>query len=121
MNYNLKGTNLSITPEIREYLEKKLGALDKLLVEKDIVRADVELEFLRDEEKMYRAEVMLHDPHAKAPLRVEARAEALHGAIDLAEGELFAELSRAKKKRVHLLRRGAGQVKDILRGFRDRF
>ncbi len=51
MNYNLKGTNLQITPEIREYLEKKLGNLDKVLFEVETARADVELQYLRDEEK----------------------------------------------------------------------
>ncbi len=61
---------------------------------------------------------MLHSPHFKEPVRAEARAQTLHEAIDLVEGELFADLSRAKKKRVHLLRRGAGRVKDILRGLR---
>ena len=120
MNYNLKGTNLSVTPEIREYLEKKLASLDKLLADKDVVRADIELEFLPGEEKMHRAEIMLHDPHTKAPLRAEARAEMLHPAIDIAVAEIFAELTKAKKKRTHLLRRGAGQIKDIMRGFRDR-
>ncbi|HVV39119.1 MAG TPA: ribosome-associated translation inhibitor RaiA [Candidatus Paceibacterota bacterium] len=121
MNYNLKGTNLSITSEIREYLERKIGSLDKLLSDTDAARADIELEFLKDEEKMYRAEAMLHDPHTKVPMRAEARGTTLHEAIDMVAGELFSELSRAKKKRVHLLRRGAGHVKDIIRGFRDRF
>ncbi len=121
MNYNLKGTNLSITPEIREYLEKKLASLDKVVDERDAARADVELEYMQGEEKTYRAEVMLGEPHMRLSLRAEARGVALHEAIDLAVGDILGELTRAKKKRRHMLRRGAGKVKDILRGFRDRF
>ena len=121
MNYNLKGTNLSITPEIRDYLERKLAGLDKFIADKDAARADVELQYLPDEERMYRAEVMLSDPHMKASLRAQARGQTLHEAIDIATGEVSVELARAKKKHLHLLRRGSGKVKDILRGFRDRF
>ncbi len=121
MNYNLKGTDLELTSEIRAYLEKKLGSLEKFISDKEAARADVELHFSRGEEKTYRAEIMIHDPRLKAPLRAEARGQSLHEAIDLTVGELSGGLTRAKKKRLHNVRRGAAAVKDMLRGFRDRF
>ena len=121
MQYNLKGTNLSITPEIRDHVEKRLNALDKFIFDKDATRADVELEFLKGEEKMYRAEIMVHDPKLPKPMRVEVRRAALHEALDVASGELTTELTRAKKKRLHFFRQGGAKVKDIMRGFRDRF
>lgn len=121
MHYNLKGTELTITPEIRGYLEKKLDNLEKVIFHKDAVRVDVELEYSRDEEKTYRAEIMFFDTHLQAPLRVQVRGQTLHEVIDLVTGELFAELTRVKKKRLHLMRRGAAKVKDMLRGFRGRF
>jgi putative sigma-54 modulation protein len=117
MNYNLKGTELSITPEIREYLEKRLSSLDKFLTNKEAARADVELEFLPGEERFYRAEVTLHDPGQKSA-RAEARGGALHEAIDLVMGELSGELSRGKKKRLHIFRHSAVRVKEFLRGWR---
>ncbi|HWB34076.1 MAG TPA: ribosome-associated translation inhibitor RaiA [Candidatus Paceibacterota bacterium] len=120
MNYNLKGTDVHITDEIRSYVEKKLGGLDKFLSDVSAARADVELQYSRDEEKTYRAEVTLHAPEFAESLRAEARGAALHEAIDLVEGELFRELTKRKKKRIHILRRGAGKIKDILRGFGDR-
>lgn len=121
MNYNIKGTSIDITPELRGYVEKKIGALDKFVSNIDAARADVELHFASGEEKKYRAEIMLHDPVLPSPLRAEARGSAMHEAIDIAAGDLFQELTRNKKKRLHNLRRGAGKVKDFIRGFRDRF
>ena len=121
MHYNLKGTDVSITPEIRSYLEKKLQNLEKVIYHKDAVRADVELHYVRDEARVYRAEIMFHDVHLQAPLRVEARGQTLHEVIDVATGELFTDLTRAKKKRLHVMRRGAARVKDMLRGLRERF
>ena len=121
MRYNLKGTNLAITPEMREYLEKRLASLDKFLSDQGAARADVEFEYAIGEEKKHRAEFMIHNPGQGAPLRAEARGNTLHEAIDVAVGDVFRELTRAKKKRVHVVRRGAAKVKDIIRGFRDRF
>jgi ribosomal subunit interface protein len=118
MNYNIKGTDVPITDELCSYVEKKLATLDKFLSTIEAARADVELQFLVGEAKIFRAELMIRDPGMKAPLRAEARGQTLHEAIDLAIGELFTELTRAKKKRLHLVRRGAARVKDILRGFR---
>lgn len=121
MRYNLKGTDLQITPEIREYVEKRLASLDKFVGDLGAARADVELEYsaLWDGPK-YRAEMAYHEP-AHAPLRAEARGAQLHEAIDLAAAELFREMTRVKKKRLHLLRRGAARFKDFVRGFRNRF
>lgn len=120
MNYNIKGTELSITPELREYVEKRLMSLDKFLGDKDAARTDVELVFspLVDGPK-YRAELMVHDPGQKV-MRAEARGTALHEAIDLAAGELFGEMSRSKKKRLHVFRHSAVKVKEYLRGWRNK-
>lgn len=118
MNYNIKGTGLSITPESRDYVERRLGRLEGLLRDKDGARFDIELEYKESEEKMYRAEVMLGDPKLHRPLRAQARAATLHEAIDMVEDELFHELSRGKQKRLHHIRQGAKRAKDFLRGFR---
>jgi ribosomal subunit interface protein len=122
MHHNLKGTGIDISAEIRTYVEKRLAAIDKLLGE-GAARADVELQYLESEEKTYRAEFMLHyAPHGAADttLRATARGKTLSEAVDIATEELRLELSRAKKKHIHALRRGAGRVKEFLRGWRDR-
>ena len=96
LNYNLKGTGLSITPELRFYLDRKLEGIEKFLQEPSHV--DVELEY----------QEMRHGGHYRAELTIESAgsvyrasewAEALHPAIDSATNAVFGELRRKKKKR----------------------
>jgi ribosomal subunit interface protein len=120
MNYNIKGTGVSVTDELRAYVEKKLAHTDKFLGGDPAARADVEFEHapLRDGGK-YRAEFMV--PASGSVYRAERWGETLHEAIDLATGELVKEMRRTKKKQLHLVRRGGARIKDFVRGLRDRF
>jgi ribosomal subunit interface protein len=115
MHYNLKGTGVPVTDELRDYIEKKLSTLDKFVANNSGARTDVEVAYLASEEKQYRAELLLHD---KQQLRTTATGSTLHEAIDSAAGELAEELSRAKKKRLHTFRHNAFKVKEYLRGWR---
>jgi ribosomal subunit interface protein len=117
MEHNLKGTNLTLTEEIRSYIDKKLGSLDKFIQHKSSARADVELEYRPTEEKTYRAELMLHD---RDIIRAEARGATLHEAIDKAAQELFTELTRRNKKKIRTFRHNAARVKEYLRGWRNK-
>ncbi|MEI6863880.1 MAG: ribosome-associated translation inhibitor RaiA [Candidatus Adlerbacteria bacterium] len=121
MNYNLKGTNVAITDEIRRYVEKGLNTLDKLVKSEGKPRVDVELEYKEGEAKMYRAELMLHAPGTTEPLRAEAERGTLHEAMDAAASELLHELTKTKKKRMRVFRHSAVRVKEYLRGWRDKF
>ena len=120
MNYNIKGTGISITLELREYAEKKLGSTDKFVRGNPTAHADVELEFspLRDGGK-YRAEFTVSA--SGALYRAESWGSTMHEAIDLAVNELVKELRRSKSKHMRLMRRGGALIKDIIRDFRDRF
>ena len=117
MNYNVKGTGLQITDEIRDYVEKRLGRADKFLEDDSTAHTDVELEFKTSEEsKKYRAEFTL--TACKQSFRAEAKGDTLHEAIDLATADLTQEVTREKKKNQDLFRRGASKIKDVIRGFR---
>jgi len=118
MRYNLKGTHVAITDEIRTYLDKKLSPHDKFLSSVEASRADIELQFdaMRDGPK-YRVEITLHDAAHPNTFRTEAWGTTLHEAIDIVAGELFHALSRAKKKRQSRVRRGAAKFKSFLQGF----
>lgn len=120
MQYNVKGTNVQITPELRVYLESRLTRhADKFLKSGASARADVELEHapLRDG-GTYRCEFNVSASGALH--RADAWGSTLHEAIDLAADELARELRRTKKRRLHSLRRGAMRIKEYLRGWRDR-
>jgi putative sigma-54 modulation protein len=112
MHYNLKGTDVSVTDELREYIEKKLSSLERV-APKDSARVDVVVAYLESEEKQYWAEMNLHD--TGMPLHAEARAATLFGAIDAAVGELTEELNKAKTKRKTEARHDAVKGKEILR------
>lgn len=120
MNYNIKGTDVVITDEIRSYLEKKLAHLEKFVQNVGAARADVELQYLPSESRVYRAEVMLYEPSLKSPLRAESIGSTLYEAIDKVDGELMSELTRSKKKRLQNFRHSAVKVKEFLRGWRDK-
>jgi len=118
MQYNIKGTGLDISDEIRSYVEKKLSASEKF-VQDAPAHVDVELQYIPNQEsKKYRAEFTLAlggDVH-----RVEAHGDTLHEAVDIAAGELARDLSQVKKKRQHIFRRSAMRVKEYIRGFRSK-
>jgi putative sigma-54 modulation protein len=120
MLYNIKGTNLQVTGAKRSYVEKRLRSLDKYFGRKAEARADIELHYKKDEEKMFRAEGTIHDHGLEGDFRAEAIGETLHEAIDVMIRELNLELSRAKKRLIHDKRKGAARFKDFIRGFTDR-
>ena len=112
MNYNIKGTDVTVTDELRTYVEKKLSALDKL-VPRESARVDVVVAYLESEEKQYWAEMNLHD--TGLPLHAESYAATLYGAVDAATGELLEELNKAKSKRKDEARHDALTGKEMLR------
>jgi ribosomal subunit interface protein len=120
MQYNLKATNVSADNN-RSYIEKRLTALDKFFGNKSGVRIDIELEFMKDEEKMFRAEGTLHDHGLEGDFRVEATGTTPHEVIDIMINTLNMELSRTKKRIIHDKHRGALRFKDFIRGFTDKF
>ena len=116
MNYNIKGTGLQISDELRAYVERQLAHTDKLL-RAGPAHADVELEHLPEGRSgKYRAEFTTQ--LGGAVYRASAWGSTLHEAIDLAGAELLSELRKSKSKRLHALRHKALQVKEYLRGWR---
>jgi len=120
MHYNIKGTELAITSELRSYVEKCLSKAEVFLQNDTTAHTDVELQYssVRDGQK-YRAEFTV--AAVGALYRKEEWGDTMHEAIDLASAGLVQELRQNKKKKIHFMRRGAGLAKDVLRGLRDRF
>jgi putative sigma-54 modulation protein len=118
MNYNIKGTDVSVTDELRLYVEKQLAHADKFLRGDTTAHTDVELEHLPDGRSgKYRAEFTLSV--AGEVYRADCWGGTMHEALDLAGGELTHELSRNKKKKQSVLRRTSVKVKEYLRGWRS--
>src|SRR3989344_3986287 len=116
MNYNIKGTAVAVTPELRAYAERVLAHADKFLKGDATAYANIELEHaaLRAGGQ-YRAEFTVSA--SGATYRAEIWGNGLHEAMDVCAGELVHELRRAKDRRLHLFRRGAAKIKNYLRGW----
>jgi len=120
MNYNIKGTEVTITPELRNYVEQKLAQADKFLAGDSTAHVDVELQFLGGESgKKNRAEFTA--VAGGESFRAEERGDSMHEAIDLAATEFTRVVRRTKKREMVLVRRSGAIIKEMLRGLRDRF
>ena len=119
MNYNIKGTHLDISDELRSYAERKLAVADKFLANDPTAHANIELHYLPEGRSgKYRAEFTVSA--SGEVYRAESWGSTMHEALDAAGGELQEELSRDKKKKQSVLRRTSVKVKEYLRGWRER-
>ncbi len=119
LNYNIKGTGVEVSDELRNYVEKRLAGAEKFLKGDTTAHTNVELEHrVHREGDPNRAEFTLSV--GGEVYRAESWGETLHAAIDVAVGELVRELGRDKKKRIHIVRRGAHRMKEFLRGWRSK-
>ncbi len=117
MNLNIKTTNISLTPAIKDYFEKKLMSLDKLVdFDRDNVLIQAELgktTHHHNKGDIFRAEINLRVSGNN--YRAVSEAEDLYAAIDAVKDVLTQEVKSGKQKRMSLVRRGAQQLKSILR------
>ena len=117
MTIKIKGTGITLTPEITEYLDKRLEAVQKFLPkDSETFIADVELGRTTKHHQtgdIFRAEITIHK--GKETFRAVSEASDLFAAIDDLKNEITRELSSFKKKKLSLLRRGGQKIKRIIR------
>lgn len=120
MRINLKATNISLTPEIEVYLDKRLSALDKLIdITDPALKIDAELARTTKHHQsgdIFMAEVTLHS--GKDVFRAVSERSDLFSAIDGVKDELTQSLRSYKGRRLSLLRRGGQRIKQMIRGWR---
>jgi len=100
MQIKIKGTKMDLTPELKDYIEKKMLLLLKYYG--NILRADVEVEYTtahHQKGQLYRAEVNLDVPGKL--LRVEKTEEDIFKAIDKVKDHLKIELVKYKSKQLN--------------------
>ena len=118
MRINEKGTNMQITPEIKDYLYKKLAHLEKFLnLADDSILCDVELGKISQHHKggdVFRTEINLHITGKN--LRAVSEMDTLFASIDIAKDDIVRDLQINKDKKVSLMRRGGAKIKNMLKG-----
>ena len=118
MKINIKATNFELTPAIKEYIEEKIGGLEKFIHNPDdSVQAWVEVGLTtRHHQKgdIYRAEIQIRLPRVENGIRTESEQEDLYTAIDDARNEMKLELLKVKGKKRSLALRGARLFKRLV-------
>ena len=124
MQIQIKATNFELTPAIRDYIEEKVGGLEKFIPSPDpSVMAWVEVGVTTRHHQsgdIYRAELQIRVPRVEKGLRTESEQETLYAAIDDARDEMKRELSRLKDRKTALARKGARLFKNLISFWRNR-
>jgi ribosomal subunit interface protein len=118
MNISIKATNLSLTSELKEYAEEKIGALERLLPKQsaDAVKVDVEIGKPSKHHRkgeVFRCEVNV--TMGKILLRAEEPGQTPFESIDRVRDEIEREVKKMKSKRRSTARRAEREVSRRLR------
>lgn len=93
MNYNIRGENIEVTTPIREYVEKKIGKLNRYFDTPPSSDVHVNLSVYNDEQRI---EVTI--PMPELLLRAEEQHADLYAAIDLVVDKLERQIRKHKTK-----------------------
>ncbi len=117
MNTNIKTTNVTLTPAIREYVDKRMEKVSALLQSDPSVQCDIELgrsSVHHQKGDIFKAEV--HIVGAGKNLYASSEKSDLYSAIDMVRDDILRELKSGKGKRISLVRRSGARVKDMVKG-----
>ncbi len=118
MKIIIKTTNIELSPSINQYIEEKIGGLERFLkgFDPNLVEARVEVGRITRGQRhgeIYRAEVNLSfDGNF---IRAEETEESLQAAIDLVKDYLQREIRQQKNKKMTKFMRGARSWKKFWR------
>lgn len=116
MKINTKATNISLTPAITEYIDKKLESLVKFFSSAEEVVVNVEVGKITRHHKsgdVFRAE--LHVISAGEDYYVSAQKTDLYVAIDEVKDNIIREMTSRRKRTLRLVRKGGARIKAILK------
>jgi len=105
MNIKYLYKNIAIMDSQRDYIEKRLVMVEKILEKINVVEVEIDL----DKKNLIRIEVMVRTP--KDLFRAEEISESLEGSIDMVVEELKTQINRKKDKIWTKILRGARSIK----------
>ena len=110
LNYNVRGENIEVTPAIRDYVESKVGKVEKYFDEVPEAHAHVNLKVYSD--RTGKAEVAIPQPNIV--LRAEETSPDLYGSIDLVSDKLERQMRKYKTKINRKFRRQQAELPDAI-------
>ncbi|WP_017756418.1 ribosome hibernation-promoting factor, HPF/YfiA family [Calidifontibacillus oryziterrae] len=93
MNFNIRGENITITPALREYVEKKIGNIERYFDSTPTSDVRVNMSVYNDEQRI---EVTIPMPNLL--LRAEESHTDMYAAIDLVSNKLERQIRKHKTK-----------------------
>jgi len=118
MNIIIKGTNLELHNDLKEYVNEKIGGLKKFIenenMDSNSITARVELARTTKHHQcgeVYKVEVNLHFP--KKMLRNVAESDDIYKSIDDVKDGLKEMINSYKNERIRRTRRGARIIKKL--------
>jgi putative sigma-54 modulation protein len=107
MQYNIRGENIEVTPALRDYVEKKIGRLERYFENTSSTSCHVTMRVLRGEQTV---EVTI--PMPGVILRAEDTHDDMYAAIDLVIEKLERQIRKHKTK-VNRKYRQQGGVSEV--------
>jgi putative sigma-54 modulation protein len=118
MNTTIKTTNISLTPAIKEYVEKKVASLEKFIHDTpENIRIEVEVGKISHHHKsgdIFRAEARISFKGKE--ICVISEKDDLYASIDEMKSKAERECVAIKDKRTTLIKRSAVKLKKFFRG-----
>ena len=122
MKISIKTTNITLTPDIKEYLERKLESLKKFIdAADDTVAVDVELcksSMHHQTGDVFRAEINVFE--GKKSYRAVAEGNDLVSALDGMKDQILHSLRNDKTKKMTLIKKTGSRLKQFIRRFYKR-
>lgn len=110
--------NIELTVALKDYTEKRLSGLKKFTSGEPEIAAEIGKTTAHHKQgDIFRASVTVRTPLGKEYHAVSEKDD-LYAAIDDVRDELVGMLSEGKKREDSLLKKGARQVKRLLKGLR---
>ncbi len=118
MDLRIKTTDYEITPEVSDYLDERIAAIEKLLGDSaEAARCEVEIGRLIGNSKhgnIWFAEInVMHQGDTRT--RAVAKGENVNAAIDEVKSEITNQLRKQKQLHRRVLRRGGATMKWLMR------
>ncbi|MEK7459795.1 MAG: ribosome-associated translation inhibitor RaiA [Patescibacteria group bacterium] len=125
MQINLKGTNIELTPSIKDYVLKKVTNLEKLLKKIEEKQGKIYVNFEVGKSTLHHNKGEVFHTDCLINLNGEefyasSDKEDLYVAIDEIKEILFNKINKNKDKKQTLFRRGAISIKKMLKGLSKR-
>ncbi len=125
MQINLQAKNLELTSQIKDYVEKRVTNLEKLLhrIEDGGGEVKVNFEVSRSTNHHKSGDVF----HADCLIKIDGKEfykaedkEDIYSAIDALKDSLFQDINKDKDRRNTLFKRGAKSIKKMMKGLSKR-